>query len=232
MSQPRRDDLVLPAMPIPAAPPLSAAFEAELAALQPIAPRRPLRQLGVLVAVSAVYASGLLVALRVRPDAGELPIAYVVGAGLAWLLGFVVPSYLALVPRPGAVMPRWWLGALAATVASLGLVVLGLVVHPAGPSSGSYGWDQFGRGHGCLELGLATALVPVVLGALFLRGALPVGARGVAASLGAGGGALGGLVLHAHCRIADGPHLGLVHGGVVVLAALLAAAIVPRATMR
>jgi hypothetical protein len=82
----------------------------------------------------------------------------------------------------------------------------------------------------CLEVGLATALVPVVIGAIFLRGALPVGSRWIAAALGAGGGCLGGLVLHLHCNIVDGLHVGLVHGGVVIVAALLSAAIVPRAS--
>jgi hypothetical protein len=72
--------------------------------------------------------------------------------------------------------------------------------------------------------------VPVVIGAIFLRGALPVGSRWIAAALGAGGGCLGGLVLHLHCRVADGAHVGLIHGGVVVVAAALSAAIVPRAT--
>ena len=84
--------------------------------------------------------------------------------------------------------------------------MLGLALHPSGPSSQAYGADRFVHGHTCLELGLATALVPVVIGAIFLRGALPVGSRWIAAALGAGGGCLGGLVLHLHCHIADGLH--------------------------
>ena len=109
-------------------------------------------------------------------------------------------------------------------------MILGLLVHPRGPSSVELGWGKFHHGHGCMELGLLTALVPVALGALVLRGALPVGARWAAAGLGAAGGSLGGLVLHLHCPIADALHLGLVHGGVVLVAALISAAIVPRAT--
>jgi hypothetical protein len=35
-----------------------------------------------------------------------------------------------------------------------------------------------------------------------------------------------------HCPIADRWHVGLIHGGVVVVAAVLAALIVPRATDR
>jgi len=80
----------------------------------------------------------------------------------------------------------------------------------------------------CMGLGVATALVPVVLGALVLRGALPVGSRWAAAGLGAAGGSLGGLVLHLHCPIVDGWHLGIAHGGVVAVSAALAAALASR----
>src|SRR6185436_1580808 len=151
---------------------------------------------------------------------------------IAWLLGFAVPCYLALVPKRGSMMPRRRLAAASAIVTSILFVALGLLVHPSGPTSLHYGAERFTHGHGCLELGLATALVPVVVGAVFLRGALPVGSRWIAAALGAGGGCLGGLVLHMHCHIADGLHIGLIHGGVVLVAAALSALLVPRATDR
>lgn len=218
--------------PPPAPGPLSAALEAELGSLSPVAPRRPLRQLTTLVGISLVYGAGLLAALTMRRDMSELPRSWVAGAAIAWILGFVVPCYLALVPRAGAVTPRWRWAAASAIVTSILFVALGFIVHPSGPTSVSYGWEHVTRGHGCLEIGLTTALLPVIMGALFLRGALPVRSRWIAGALGAGGGCLGGLVLHMHCHIADGVHVGLIHGGVVVVAALLSAAIVPRATDR
>ncbi len=218
--------------PAPAVPVLSAAVEAELGALVPVAPRRPLRQLGMLVGISLVYGAGLLAALTMRRDMDELPAAWIGAAGVAWLLGFVVPSYLALVPRPGSMTPRWQWAAASAIITSIAFITLGLLVHPSGETSVHYGAQHFARGHTCLEIGLAAALVPVVVGALFLRGALPVGSRWIAAALGAGGGCLGGLVLHMHCHIADGLHVGLIHGGVVVLSALISAALAPRATDR
>lgn len=220
----------LAALPLPPPPALGGELERELAALAPVRTRSPLRQLAILVAVSLVYGAGLLSVLAMRRDALELPMGWLAAVGAAWLFGFLLPSYLALVPRPGSMMPRWQLGAAAAVVASITFVVLGLAVHPSGPSSELYGTERFAHGHTCLEIGLATALVPVFVGAVFLRGALPVGSRGVAAALGAGGGCLGGLVLHLHCHIADGLHIGVIHGGVVIVAALLAAAIVPRTT--
>ena len=220
----------LAALPPPMAPALAAELEAELGRMAKVAPRRPLRQLAILLVVSAVYASGLVLALTTRGDMLELPMGWLAGTALGWLFGFVVPCYLALVPRPGAVMPRWRVAAIAVVITSVSFVMFGLAVHPSGPSSASYGVERFTHGHFCLEVGLATALVPVILGAIFLRRALPVGSRWIAAALGAGGGCLGGLVLHLHCRIADGLHVGLMHGGVVVVAALLSAAIVPRAS--
>ncbi len=227
------DDDVLAALagvPPPVPPPLPAALEAELANLAPVATRQPFRQLAMLVLVSLVYGGGLLVVLSMRDDMADLPMGWLAGAALGWLFGFIVPSYLALMPRKGSVTPRWKLAAIAAVIASIGFVTLGLFIHPMGEHSVAYGWDRFGHGHTCLEIGLATALVPVVIGAIFLRGALPVGSRWIAAALGAGGGCLGGLVLHLHCHVADGLHVGLIHGGVVIVAALLSAAIVPRAT--
>jgi negative regulator of sigma F NrsF-like protein len=230
MSDADRDLDQLASAPPPAAPPLSPELEAELGKLEPVAMRRPLRQLALLVGISLIYALGLVYALTMRKDMHELPMGWLVGAALGWLFGFLVPSYLALMPRRGAVTPRWKLAAVAAVIASIGFISLGMFIHPMGESSVSLGWEHFGRGHTCLEIGLATALVPVVVGAIFLRGALPVGSRWIAAALGAGGGCLGGLVLHLHCHYADGLHVGLIHGGVVVVAAVFSAAVVPRAT--
>jgi hypothetical protein len=217
-------------LPPPTPPPVSQLLESELADLAPVSTRRPLRQLALLVAVSLIYGAGVLAMLAMRRDMHELSMGWLVGAGLAWLLGFIAPVYLAMVPRRGAVVPRWKLAGISALLGSLGFVALGLALHPSGSTSTELGWERFGQGHGCLEYGLATALVPVVVGAIFLRGSLPVGSRWIAAALGAGGGGLGGLMLHLHCPITDRLHVGLLHGGVVGVAALLAVALVPRAT--
>jgi len=221
------DDLAK--LPPPAPPALSALLEAELAQLAPVATRRPLRQLAVLLAVSLIYGAGFIAVLTMRRNLHELPMGWLTSVGLLWLAGFVVPLYLATVPRPGAVAPRWRLAGITSVIAAVGFIGLGLALHPGEAVPLAVGWSNLPRGYGCLELGLATAIVPIVLGAIFLRGALPVGSRWAAAALGAGGGSLGGLMLHLHCPVTDGVHVGLVHGGVVGVAALLAAAVVPRA---
>jgi hypothetical protein len=215
----------------PNLPELSAVLEAELAAIAPVSPRRPLRQLGMFIAASLVYAGLLLAFLSLRADLAGLPMAWIIGAGIAWFTGFSLATYFALVPARGTMQPRWRAALAITAVTSIAFIALGLNMHPSVPGvSLDYGMPHLLRGHGCLWLGLATALVPVVLGAIFLRGAVPVFSRWIAATLGAAGGCLGGLLLHMHCRIADGPHIGIIHGGVVVVAAALAALLVPRAT--
>jgi len=220
----------LAAQPPPAVPALSALLEAELGTIAPVAPRRPLRQVGMFVVASLIYAGLLLAFLALRADLGQLPMPWIVGAGAAWFTGFGLATYCALVPRAGTMTPRWRAAIVITAVTSVAFVILGLLVHPDGKDSMHYGMPMLLHGHGCLWLGLATALVPVVLGTIFLRGALPVFSRWVAATLGAAGGCLGGFLLHMHCKIADGPHIGIIHGGVVVIAAALAALLVPRAT--
>src|SRR6185369_2048138 len=123
------DDLAQ--LPPPAPPALSAQLEAELGQLAPVATRRPLRQLVVLLAVSLIYGAGFVGMLAMRRDLHELPMGWLAGVGFVWLAGFVVPLYLATVPRPGAVAPRWRLAGISSVVAALGFIGLGLVLHPS-----------------------------------------------------------------------------------------------------
>jgi hypothetical protein len=175
-----------------------------------------------------VYGAVLLLLFRMRRDLDGLPIGWVIGVAVTWFAGFGALLWLAIVPRRGAVMPRWRAAGVGAAIASVVFVIGGLLVHEQGPGSMVGGLDEVLRGYKCLELGLATALVPIILGAIALRGAAPVGSRWVAAGLGAAGGSLGGLVLHLHCHISDAWHVGLIHGGVVALSALIAAVLARR----
>jgi uncharacterized membrane protein len=219
----------LPPIPTPAPPPLSRLLEAELDRLAPVATRRPLRQLALLVGISLIYAMGIASMVVMRRDLHELPMYWLTGVGLAWLAGFVIPLYLAMIPRDGQVVPRWKLAGVSAIVGAVGFILLGLSLHPSGADSVPE-LAHVSDGFGCLELGVLTSIVPVIVGALFLRRTLPVGSRGIAAALGAGGGSLGGLMLHLHCSVTEASHVGLMHGGVVAAAALLSALLVPRAT--
>ncbi len=214
----------LPSLPPPPLPP---GLEAELAQLTPTRPRRPTRGLVRTTAISIAYAGILLTVLSTRRDLEHLPRMWLVLYGLAWLIGFAVPLHVALVPRPGAIMPRWRLGGALAALSAIGFVAAGFLFPRTAANSSLL--TGLAYGHECLSIGLATAVVPVILGTLLLRGAAPVGSRLTAAALGAAGGSLGGLVLHLYCPITDALHVGVVHGGVVACAAVLAALVVPRA---
>jgi hypothetical protein len=201
-------------------------LERELALLVPVAPRRPVRQALLAAAVSLAYAGIVLAVVAVRHELGELPRTWLTLYLAAWILGFALPVWISIVPRSGSMMPRWRLGRALALAATVGFVAAGLLLPRSAATSLHLGLRY---GHSCLSIGLVTAMVPIVLGTIMLRGAAPVGSRATAAAIGASGGSLGGFVLHLHCPIADGLHVGLVHGAVVGAAALLAAAVVPRA---
>jgi hypothetical protein len=66
-----------------------------------------------------------------RPDLHQLPMGWLFGVGLCWLLGFLVPMTLATVPARGSMMPRWRLAGLASVIASLAMIGLGLVAYAA-----------------------------------------------------------------------------------------------------
>jgi hypothetical protein len=206
-------------------PPLSAALDAELRTLAPTTPRRPLRQLAWVVAASLGWAAAMVGLLTVRRDLDELPLPWLVAYGVAWLAGFAVPLALVVRPRRGEMMPRWLPAAAVAAVAAIGLIVTGLTLAQNGPSSSHLGLASWA---GCLSTGLATALVPIALVALALRGAAPAATQVTAVIIGAAAGALGGLMLHVHCPIADGVHVGVIHGGVTLLAAIVAGLVLPR----
>jgi hypothetical protein len=221
----RFDELFPPSLP----PDLGAALEAELAALTPTRPRRPARDALLIILSGLGFVGAMLAMMNVRRDILELPVSWLVVMGAAWLLGFLIPAWLAVVPARGQMIARWRAAAVAGGISAGLFIVCGYMIQPRGASSALITGAPL-RYHGCLEVGLIAALVPVLLASIAVRGAFPVGSRWAAAALGAAGGALGGLMLHFHCPIADGLHVSMMHGGVVVVAALISAVVVPRAT--
>jgi hypothetical protein len=214
------------------APPPGLALQAELARIAPVRTRRPGRQFAAVSAVSLVYGTLLVLLTHVRPDLSGLPVPWLVLYCAAWLASFLVITWLTLVPGPRRVMPSWRHAGIGALVASLGFVLAGLLLDRHGPTSvvREPTLPNLLHGSKCLIVGGLTALVPIALSALLLRGSLPVGSRWAGAGVGAAGGSLGGLMLHLHCPVADALHLGVVHGGLVVIGTLAGALAVPRLT--
>ncbi|MCG8423781.1 MAG: NrsF family protein [Proteobacteria bacterium] len=215
-------------------PPLSAELEAELATIKPVKARRPLLRFALHCLVSIGYGAAILWLLKLRPDLGRLPTVWILVYCAAWLSGFLVLGWFALVPGRGNVMPNWRYAGIGAVFTAGGFIVAGLIFDRNVPNvshlCNADAVELVAHGTVCLKWGLITATVPVLVGMLLIRGSIPVGSRWVGAALGAGGGSLGGLMLHLHCHNADPLHMGFVHGGVVVVAALLGALIIPRFT--
>jgi hypothetical protein len=216
-----------------AAPAPGPELEAALRDLQPVRTRVPMRQLGWVVGASLAYEGAFLYLVNLRGDLDALPGAWVILYALAWLLGFTALLWLALVPRRGDVLPRWRAAAIGAVVAGIAFPLAGLLFAQQAPGASVISEASVAGvardGQWCGGFGLLTALVPAALASIALRRAVAVQSRWVGAAIGASGGCLGGLMLHFHCPIADHLHVGIVHGGLVVVAALLGAAIVPRA---
>ncbi|HZS36719.1 MAG TPA: NrsF family protein [Polyangia bacterium] len=194
--------------------------------------RRPGRALAIVIALSLLYAIGLMTAVfrGARKDLAAQPLAFMIGIGLAWALGFVAPLALALVPPRRQVLPRVAAARLAAALASFGLVALSLLLARAVPGESLVAADGAQLAHAtlrCFGVAMVVAVVPLAAGMIALKRALPVGARAIGAALGAAGGALGGLVLHLHCAWAEPLHVALGHGGAVVAGALAGALLAP-----
>jgi hypothetical protein len=215
---------------LPEAPPLDPALQAELGRITPVRTRRPRRQFAAVSAISLAGGGLLLLSTRLRPDLAGLPMPWLVLYCAAWLLSFLGITWLALVPGPRRVMPSWQHAGIAAIVASLVFVLAGLLFDRHAPGSVVHEATLHDLLHGskCLLFGGLTALVPVALSALLLRGSIPVGSRWAGAGVGAAGGSLGGLILHLHCPVADALHLGAIHGGLVAIGAVVGALAVPR----
>lgn len=206
-----------------AAPPMGSALARELAGLQPATTRLPRREWAAVLGLSLFYGTGLLAWVGVRDDLSRMPPAWLIGIGAAWLAGFVSVTWLVLVPPRDQVMPRWRHAAAVAFLLAAFLVTAGLLRPDALAATGTTYTPTVGavaaHGHRCLRWGIAVAALPALLTFLAIRGAVPVGSRWLAAAIGAAGGALGGLTLHLHCPISERFHVGLVHGGLVLLTA-------------
>ncbi|HWM84768.1 MAG TPA: NrsF family protein [Kofleriaceae bacterium] len=209
------------------APAMGDELARELSDLAAVRTRAPRRELVMVIAISLLYAGLLLGLLGLRRDMDEMPLAWLLGAGGLWLLSFGCITWLVLMPSRDQVMPRWrWAAAISALAA--GVFIAGGMLRPesvaeAGTTYALSPASWLDHGHRCLRWGLAVAVVPAVLTAMAVRGAVPVGSRWTAAAIGAAGGSLGGLMLHLHCPIGERFHVGLAHGGLVVTAAVLTA---------
>ncbi|HEU5060122.1 MAG TPA: NrsF family protein [Kofleriaceae bacterium] len=208
-----------------AAPALSPELERELGALPPVKTRAPRRQLAGILALSLLYATGVVALAGLRRDLGGLPLWHLVGFAALWLVSFASVSWLVIVPARGQMMPRARIAAVVAAAAAAILIAVGLFLPRSVPGLSTVYTPTISavvERAGCIRWGLLGAALPILLAALAVRGSVPVASRFAAAALGAAGGALGGLVLQFHCPITERFHVGFVHGGLVIVTSLVA----------
>src|SRR5687768_5639668 len=122
---------VLRDLPPPPPPPaIGDELERELGRLEPVSLRRPWIDFAKVLGVPLAYGGAFLALLDMRRDMDTIPMWWIVSLATAWFVGFGSMVYLAVVPRRGAVMPRWRLAGIGAAVVGLGFVVAGLMMDP------------------------------------------------------------------------------------------------------
>jgi hypothetical protein len=207
---------------LPPPPPHPALLDA-VAGMRPVRTRAPWRTAFLLLAAGVVFPLGRLAYGHLRGDLSYLPLLWMVAGTAAWTIALAAVLTSAVIPRRGEVLanPVW--AGRAALVAAIALVALGLIATVDAPgktlSPRSFGWGWW---H-CIRFGLGVTGPILVVGAVALRGLHPFGGLRIGAALGAAGGALAGLALHFLCPYGGGAHVGLAHGGGLVVGAVLGA---------
>lgn len=223
-----RDVPIAPSESAP--PPLSAAFAAQIAAARPVRTRRPGRELALAAALSLVCPAIALWVVPVRRDLPALPMWWLILAGGLWAVAYATLLARALLPRRGDVLPDAPRAANAAMVAMGALVAFGLGLTIDAPCCTIVPPTTFAdfaaRWWHCTAFGLRITAPLLLVGAVIVRRIAWMGAGRLGMALGAAGGALAGLTLHLLCPIGGALHVGLAHGGGVVLGGILGALVV------
>lgn len=214
----------------PSAPP-SSALLASVNAMRPVRMRVPLRTLLVVAAAAVVFPTVAIAIYPLRSDFGALPPLWFAAVAVVWLAGFILPLMAALLPRPGQVLPDGARARRTAILASLTLVLTGLLFTvdvPGVTILPATRWAGFGRlwWH-CVSFSFKVTIPAVIVAAIALRKLVAAQLTRLGAAIGAAAGALSGLTLHGLCPYGGAEHVGLAHGGGVVVGALLGALWLP-----
>lgn len=214
----------------PPVPPASALLT-QVNAMRPVRTRVPFRTLLVVAAAAAVFPIAAIALYPLRKDFAALPHFWFGAVALVWLAGFIIPMAAALLPRRGQVLPDGARARRTAVLASLTLVLTGLLFTvdvPGVTILPATTWAGFGRlwWH-CVSFSFKVTVPAVIVGAFALRHLAAANLARLGAAIGAGAGALSGLALHGLCPYGGAPHVGFAHGGGVVIGALLGALWLP-----
>jgi hypothetical protein len=156
---------------------------------------------------------------------------WVVSAAVLWATAFALGLRAALVPARGEVLPAPATGSRAGLGALLALAVFAVCASVEAPGVSLHPADLhmslMESAMHCGRTVLMLAVPSVLVGLVALRRLAPVGGARVGLALGAAGGALGGLVLHFICPMANAAHVLLGHVGGMAVATALGAILLP-----
>lgn len=184
--------------------------------------RAPTRRRRLIALIASVAWVGVTFAVfGLRPDFGALPLAYVEAQ--------VVAPYLLAVTCLAVALASGRLG-LGASLGPLALVALlapssflltgAALPVPHEPATGS---SSLVGAFVCLDITVAWSVVPLVFGAIALRGAFPAASIWRSALVGAAAGLFAGATINLHCPNVAHFHLLVGHGLPVIAAALIGA---------
>jgi hypothetical protein len=212
-------------------PPASAALRASIDAMKPVRTRVPLRTLLVVMAAACAYPVSAVAIYPLRQDLSALPAAWLIAVALVWLAGLSIPLALALLPGKRQVLPNAARAARVAVLAALTLVLTGLLFTVDAPGVTilpETRWAGFlPLWWHCVSFSLKATVPMLLVAAIALRRMTVVNLSYLGAAVGAAGGALSGLTLHGLCPYGGAAHVGLAHGGGVVIGAALGALWLP-----
>jgi hypothetical protein len=216
-------------MEVPKTPPMGPALCAAVDDLKPVATRRPKREFILFVALSLPFFALMVAILGTRADLPSLSPLWIGGVSLVWIVSYAASAYLGFVPAKGHVAPRSRTCRQIVAALSLVVVALGLfatqTVEGASTTYPSTMANVVSHAGACSMMGFGSAILPGIIALLVMRRFVPVGRASIGLSLGAAGGSLSGLALLLHCPISERFHVGLVHGGAVVTAAIFVAGV-------
>lgn len=219
-----------------AAPPPAADLMKAVGAMKPVRTRTRFGAFALVGLVGLVWPVIALGHLPMRRDLSALPIWWVATAAALWGLAFALSLAAALVPRRGDVLPAPGRASRlsGAAMAVLLVFVLAATAQAPGVSAqpGDLHWSLLQSCVHCASFVLEISAVFLVLGLLALRRLVPMGGARIGMALGAAGGAMGGLVLHFICPIANTGHVALGHVGGMVLASAIGALLLAGAGRR
>ncbi|HET6146299.1 MAG TPA: NrsF family protein [Polyangia bacterium] len=212
-------------------PPPSANLLRSMQEIRPVRTRIPLRTLVVVAAAACVFPVAAIALYPLRRDLTALPPIWVAGVALVWFAGFIFPLMAALLPAPGQVLPDGVRAGRTAFLAALTLVLVGLLFTvdvPGVTILPKTTWAGFAHlwWH-CVSFSLKVTIPAVGVAAVVLRNVVAARLSRLGAAVGAAAGALSGLTLHGLCPYGGAPHVGLAHGGGVVIGALIGALWLP-----